>query len=158
MPLLFRMVQLLDWAIAVSWISRVLAWRRMLPRVPDLTQSDDGDGSPLPSITVIVPAKNEAETIAPALRSLLAAKGVAVQIIAVDDRSSDQTGAVMEALALVESNAGCSRLQVLHVTELPPGWLGKTHAMFLAAQQATGEWLLFTDAKVAFHPGALRRA
>jgi glycosyltransferase involved in cell wall biosynthesis len=152
------MVQVLDWVIAVSWISRVLAWRRMLPRVPHLTESDDADGAPLPSITVIVPARNEAATIAPALRSLLATAGLAVQIIAVDDRSSDQTGAVMEAMAQVEGNAGRSRLQVLHVTELPPGWLGKTHAMFLAAQQATGEWLLFTDADVVFHPDALRRA
>lgn len=49
-------------------------------------------------------------------------------------------------------------LEVLHVAELPPGWLGKTHAMSLAAQQATGEWLLFTDADVVFHPDALRRA
>jgi glycosyltransferase involved in cell wall biosynthesis len=158
MPLLFRMVQVLDWAIAVSWTSRVLAWRRMLPRVPDLTQSGDLPGGPLPSITVIVPARNEAETIAPALRSLLATEGVALQIVAVDDRSSDQTGAVMEAMAQVERNTGRPTLQVLHVTELPPGWLGKTHAMFLGAQQATGEWLLFTDADVVFHPDALRRS
>ncbi len=152
------MVQVLDWAIAVSWTSRVLAWRRMLPRVPDLTQADGSHGAPLPSITVIVPARNEAETIAPGLRSLLATEGVALQIVTVDDRSSDETGAVMDAMAQAERAAGRSRLQVLHVTELPPGWLGKTHAMFLAAQQATGEWLLFTDADVIFHPDALRRA
>src|ERR1700722_11615264 len=112
MPLLFRMVQVLDWAIAVSWTLRVLAWRRMLPRVPDLTQADESDGGPLPSITVIVPARNEAQTIAPALRSLLATEGVALQIVAVDDRSSDQTGAVMEAMAQVERNAGRPMLQV----------------------------------------------
>ncbi len=152
------MVQVLDWAIAVSWAWRVLAWRRMLPQVPNLTQSAASDEGTLPSITVIVPARNEAETIAPALRSLLATEGVAVQIVAVDDRSSDQTGSVMDAMAQVERTAGRSRLQVLHVTELPPGWLGKTHAMFQAAQQATGEWLLFTDADVIFHPDALRRA
>ena len=49
-------------------------------------------------------------------------------------------------------------LEVMHVAELPSGWLGKTHAMSLAAQQATGEWMLFTDADVVFHPDALRRA
>jgi glycosyltransferase involved in cell wall biosynthesis len=153
------MVQVLDWAIALSWTSRVLSWRRMLPLVPDLAQADYPHAGPLPSMTVIVPARNEAETIGPSLRSLLATEGLAaLQIVAVDDRSTDQTGAVMEALAQVERDAVRQMLQVLHVTELPPGWLGKTHAMSVGAQQATGEWLLFTDADVVFHPHALRRA
>src|ERR1700733_12802397 len=158
MPLLFRMAQVLDWIIAVSWIWRVLAWRRNLPLVADLAQSDYPQAGPLPSLTVIVPARNEADNIAATLRSLLAAEDVALQIVGVDDRSTDQTGAVMEAMAQVERDAGRKRLQVLHVAELPPGWLGKTHAMSLAAQQATGQWLLFTDADVVFHPHALRRA
>jgi glycosyltransferase involved in cell wall biosynthesis len=152
------MAQGLDWIIAVAWISRVLAWRRMLPRVPDLAQGDRPQAGSLPSMTVIVPARNEAENIAATLRSLLATEGVALQIVAVDDRSTDHTGAIMEAMAQVETEAGRQMLRVLHVTDLPPGWLGKTHAMSLAAQQATGEWLLFTDADVVFHPDALRRA
>jgi cellulose synthase/poly-beta-1,6-N-acetylglucosamine synthase-like glycosyltransferase len=49
-------------------------------------------------------------------------------------------------------------LKVVHLTELPPGWLGKTHAMWTASRQATGDWLLFTDADVLFKPDALRRA
>jgi glycosyltransferase involved in cell wall biosynthesis len=162
MPLLIRMVQLVDWAIALSWALRVLAWRRMLPLVPDLTRTTGLHPgqlpSRLPSMTVIVPARNEAENIAATLRSLLVADGVALQVIAVDDRSTDQTGAIMEAMARSEWDAGGKRLHVLHVEELPAGWLGKTHAMSLAAQQATGEWLLFTDADVVFHPDALRRA
>jgi glycosyltransferase involved in cell wall biosynthesis len=158
MLLLFRMAQAVDWIIALSWTSRVLAWRRMLPRVPDLAQREYPQAGPLPSLTVIVPARNESESIAPALRSLLATEGVALQIVAVDDRSTDQTGAVMETMAQAERDAGRPILQVLHVAELPAGWLGKTHAMSLAAQQATGEWLLFTDADVVFHPDALRRA
>jgi glycosyltransferase involved in cell wall biosynthesis len=166
MPLFFRMVQVLDWVIALSWTLRVLGWRRMLPLVPDLTPADYAGRyphmGPLPSMTVIVPARNEAESIAATLRSLLAIDGVALQIIAVDDRSTDQTGAIMEAIAHGDKDGGGRMLQVklnvLHVAELPPGWLGKTHAMSLAAQQATGEWLLFTDADVVFHPDALRRA
>ena len=51
-----------------------------------------------------------------------------------------------------------ARLKVIHISELPSGWLGKTHAMWTAVQQATGEWLLFTDADVLFKPDALRRA
>jgi glycosyltransferase involved in cell wall biosynthesis len=166
MPLLFRMVQVLDWIIALSWTARVLVWRRMLPLVPNLGQAGYPHAGPLPSMTVIVPARNEADNIAATLRSLLAAEGVKLQIVAVDDRSTDQTGAVMEAMAQIERDAGRQMLpvtlpvtlEVLHVTELPPGWLGKTHAMSLAAQQATGEWLLFTDADVVFHRDTLRRA
>jgi glycosyltransferase involved in cell wall biosynthesis len=160
------MVQVLDWIIALSWTARVLVWRRMLPLVPNLGQAGYPHAGRLPSMTVIVPARNEADNIAATLRSLLAAEGVKLQIVAVDDRSTDQTGAVMEAMAQVERDAGGQMLQitlpvtleVLHVTELPPGWLGKTHAMSLAAQQATGEWLLFTDADVVFHRDTLRRA
>ena len=50
------------------------------------------------------------------------------------------------------------RLRVIHIPELPPGWLGKTHAMWTAGKQASGDWLLFTDADVLFKPDALRRA
>ena len=153
-----RTVLALDWVIALLWTMRALEWRRMLPLVPDLTRTEYPYPIPLPSLTVIVPARNEAANIAATLRSLLAAIGVVLQIIAVDDRSTDQTGAIMEAVAQGEGGAGGRTLQVLHVAELPSGWLGKTHAMALGAQQATGEWLLFTDGDVLFHRDALRRA
>jgi glycosyltransferase involved in cell wall biosynthesis len=163
MAVFFRIVQVLDWVVALSWMTRVLVWRRMLPRVPDLTRTGYAHRGPaLPSLSVIVPARNEAVSIAATLRSLVAADGVVLQIIAVDDRSTDQTGAIMESVAASmagnEGGAAGKRLEVLRVAELPSGWLGKTHAMALAAQQATGEWLLFTDGDVLFHPDALRRA
>src|SRR2546430_776475 len=56
------------------------------------------------------------------------------------------------------SNLGGPILQVIHHDELPSGWLGKTHAMWTAANAATGDWLLFTDADVLFQPDSLRRA
>jgi glycosyltransferase involved in cell wall biosynthesis len=156
MPVFHWMIQALEWLIALAWLWRVLVWRRMLQRVPDLVRTRYADSAlSLPGLSVIVPARNEARNIAATLRSLLAAEGVALEIIAVDDRSTDETGAIMERMT--ESVAG-KALQVLHVAELPPGWLGKTHAMALAAEQATGEWLLFTDGDVLFHPEALRRA
>ena len=77
-----------------------------------------------------------------------------LEIIAVNDRSTDATGQVMDEVMAAQGG----RLQVLHVHELPAGWLGKTHAMALAARRATGDWLLFTDADVLFQPDALRRA
>ncbi len=144
----------LDWLIVLSWLMRALLWRRMLPGVPDICQVVESPQlQSLPSLTVIVPARNEAADITATLESLLASEAVDLQVIAVNDRSTDQTGACMEAVAGAKKS-----LLVLHVTELPSGWLGKTHAMALAAQQATGEWLLFTDADVAFRPDALRRA
>jgi cellulose synthase/poly-beta-1,6-N-acetylglucosamine synthase-like glycosyltransferase len=145
------MVHVLGWLIALAWLLRVLEWRFQLHRVPDLTDSAYAMPSgPLPRLSVIVPARNEEANVAATLHSLLASEGVELQVIAVDDRSTDQTGKAMGTLA--------GQATILHVEDLPAGWLGKTHAMALAAQQATGDWLLFTDADVLFHPDALRRA
>jgi glycosyltransferase involved in cell wall biosynthesis len=159
-PVFFRITQVLDWLVALSWLMRVLVWGGMLRHVPDLTRTIETHPA-LPVLSVIVPARNEAAGIAATLRSLLAAEGVGLQILAVNDRSTDQTGPIMESLAesrVGEGGAPGKTLQILHVSELPSGWLGKTHAMALAAQHATGEWLLFTDGDVLFRPDALRRA
>jgi cellulose synthase/poly-beta-1,6-N-acetylglucosamine synthase-like glycosyltransferase len=74
MPVFFRLVQALDWFIALAWLLRVMVWRRMLRRVPDLVHSSYA--GTLPRLSVIVPARNEAPNIAATLRSLLAAEGV----------------------------------------------------------------------------------
>jgi glycosyltransferase involved in cell wall biosynthesis len=116
-----------------------------------------GDGALVsPRISVIVPACNEEERIEGTLRSLMATEGVRLEIIAVDDRSVDGTGARMDAVA-AEAGAGGSghSLRVIHIKELPAGWMGKAHAMALAAGQATAPWLLFTDGDVWFAPRAL---
>jgi hypothetical protein len=107
----------------------------------------------LPSLSVLVPACNEEKTLAAALRSLLAVDYPDLEIVLVNDRSTDSTGDLIESLG-----AGDARVRVVHVQELPPGWLGKTHALQLASQNARGEWLLFTDADVHFEPDSLRRA
>src|SRR5437660_12369723 len=78
------------------------------------------------------------------------------EVIVVDDRSIDRTGEIMDRVAVDAVAQG--RLKVIHVRELPPGWLGKTHAMWTAAQQADGEGLLFTDGVVLFKPDSVRRA
>jgi len=106
-----------------------------------------------PRVSVVIAARNEAATLAAALPTVLALDYPELEFIAVNDRSEDDTGAILERLAAADP-----RLRVLHVRELPPGWLGKTHALHLGAQQATGEWILFTDADVHFTPEALVRA
>jgi cellulose synthase/poly-beta-1,6-N-acetylglucosamine synthase-like glycosyltransferase len=150
------------WGIAAAWLSRVIPALWMLPRVPNLLEptqaSADAGGDPAtwPSVTVIVPAKDEAVAIEPSLRSLLCCDYPKLQVIAVDDRSTDATGRLMDEVASSPDSQG--RLRVLHVKELPEGWLGKPHAMALAAEGAGSDWLLFTDADVLFDPRSIRLA
>jgi glycosyltransferase involved in cell wall biosynthesis len=127
-----------------------------LPKIDDLCRAewDLTAAESSPSVSVIVPALNEEAAIGACLRSLVAQDYPNLDIIAADDRSTDRTGAVMDEVA-ASSNG---RLRVLHITELPAGWLGKTHAMWKAAAESTADWLLFTDGDVIFSPDALRRA
>lgn len=145
--------------LAVVWLSRVLDAALGMPRVPDLLQAAWGQtaaqGS-APRVSIIVPARDEEQSIERCLQSLLALEYPDYEIIAVDDRSSDATGQIMERVAAAAPQP--ARLKVIHVQELPAGWLGKTHAMWTAARQASGDWLLFTDGDVFFRPEALRRA
>jgi glycosyltransferase involved in cell wall biosynthesis len=142
------------WLVALAWVWKALDAARGLARIPDITrQQYDRTPDGNPSLTVIVPARNEAADVAACLESLLQQDYNNLQIIAVDDRSSDRTGAIMEALAAEHPH----KLHVLHITKLPPGWLGKTHAMSFAARHAGSDYLLFTDADILFRPDALRR-
>jgi len=106
-----------------------------------------------PSLSVIIPACNEAEHIEAALSSLLAQDYPSLEIIVVDDRSTDTTGAILDRMATTDS-----RIQVIHISHLPEGWLGKVHALHQGVQRAHGDWLLFSDADIHFAAGMLRRA
>jgi cellulose synthase/poly-beta-1,6-N-acetylglucosamine synthase-like glycosyltransferase len=108
---------------------------------------------PFPALTVVVPCRDEARGVDAAVRSLLAQDLPDLQVVAVDDRSTDGTGELLDRLA-----ARDARLEVIHVAALPPGWLGKNHACAAGARRARGGWILFTDGDVVFAPGALRRA
>lgn len=112
---------------------------------------------PEPDLTVVVPARNEEASIAATLRSLLASSGLRLQIVAINDRSGDGTGAEMKRIQ-TEAVTSPHHLEVLTIETLPAGWLGKPHAMVLAAARARAPWILFTDADVLFAPDALLRA
>ncbi len=150
------------WLIAAAWLSRVIPALWMLPRVPNLLGRADSLGDALdasttwPSVTVVVPAKDEEVAIERSLRSLVDCDYPNLQVVAVDDRSTDATGRLMDEVASSPEARG--RMRVLHVKDLPDGWLGKPHAMALAAEGATSDWLLFTDADVIFDPRAIRLA
>jgi len=110
-------------------------------------------GDRLPALTVVLAARDEEEAIEHAVRSLLTQDYPVLGIVAVDDRSTDRTGAILDRLAVEDP-----RLSVVHLRELPAGWLGKTHALWVGASRAPGEFLLFTDGDVVFGRQALRRA
>lgn len=143
------------WIVAALWVWRGIAAVRGLPKVPNILRPEY-DAAPVdgPKLTAIVPALNEEGNVGVCLESLLGQDYRALEIVAVNDRSTDRTGAVMEALAAKYPR----RLRVIHVTELPAGWLGKTHAMALAAQGSSSEYVLFTDADVIYRRDALRRS
>lgn len=142
--------------LALAWFSRLAAAAIGMPGVADVARPEwDTRPTPEPRLSIIVPARNEEENIAHSIEQLLALDYANYEVIAVDDRSTDRTGEILDRLA--ETPRAHGRFKVIHVDSLPTGWLGKTHAMWSASQQATGDWLLFTDADVVFKPDSVRR-
>jgi glycosyltransferase involved in cell wall biosynthesis len=144
--------------LAVIWLSRVIDTSLGVRTLVNITRPewDRNPATPSgnPRVTIIVPARNEEAAIRQALSQLLVLDYDNYEVIAVDDRSTDRTGEIMDEVA---ATAG-GKLKIIHVHELPRGWMGKAHAMWSAGRQATGDWLLFTDADVMFRPDCLRRA
>ncbi|MFY9904063.1 MAG: glycosyltransferase family 2 protein, partial [Terriglobales bacterium] len=156
--------QIVNWIagaiLALAWFSRIVEAVMGMPHVVDIARPE-WDRRPVtangePRVSIIVPARNEEQDIRETLAKLLALDYSNYEVIAVNDRSTDRTGEIMDQVA--ESLPAHALLKLIHISELPSGWLGKTHAMWTASQQATGDWLLFTDADVLFKPDSLRRA
>ena len=167
--------------LALAWFSRIVDAAFGLPSIADIARPE-WDRKPAtpngePRVSIIVPARNEEESIRATLTQLLALDYGNYEIIAINDRSTDSTGRIMDEVAsscgagalargsaaperraIAGGGAHATRLRVIHIADLPAGWLGKTHAMWMAGKQATGDWLLFTDADVLFKPDTLRRA
>jgi len=133
--------------LLMSWIYFGFA---SVPKLIDEEPLTDGE---LPSLTIVFGARNEEAELERALRSLIAIDYPDLEIIAVNDRSTDTTGEIMDRV-------GCEsdRLQIIHNDSLPEGWLGKNYVLQLASQQASGEYILMTDADVSMKADALRRA
>jgi glycosyltransferase involved in cell wall biosynthesis len=149
----------MNWLLLLAWLTlagylwcalTALLGIRKLHQLRDLPPDLPAQ---LPLVSIIIPALNEEEGLEPALRSILALDYPALEIIAVDDRSTDSTPAILDRLG-----GEFPQLKVIHIHALPPGWLGKNHALWLGAGRAKGELLLFTDADVRMAPSALARA
>lgn len=149
-------VQILGYAIAAAWCVRTTEAMRGLGGVEDLTDLKWERAAPEgePGLVVVVPARDEEANIAQTLDALMRQEYKALFVAAVDDRSDDETGEIMDGFA----RKFADRVGVLHVKQLPEGWLGKTHAMQKAVEATESEWVLFTDADVLFSPSSLRRA
>jgi glycosyltransferase involved in cell wall biosynthesis len=132
----------------VKLFEALRAWRLVRP-LPEESPA----GLEHPGLSVVIPARNEERKLEGALRTVLGQNYPKLEVILVDDRSTDGTASIMERLS-----AGREEAVVIHIEELPEGWLGKNHAIWVGAQRARGDWLLLTDADVHFHPTAFRRA
>lgn len=143
-------------ALGALWIAAALLFSRGvggLRRLEGAAEAESGAVAEWPRVSIIVASRDEAEHVPAALGSLLALDYPDHEVIAVNDRSTDGTGEAIDALARQDP-----RLRAVDVRELPAGWLGKCNALRRGVEAASGEWLLFTDADVKFHPGTLRRA
>lgn len=139
----------------VAILARMLpAWR--LPRLTTAAQQA-GELGIMPRLSVIIPARNEAGTIEAALASLVRQDYPDLELILIDDRSTDGTGRIMARFAREHAALGRS-IRVVTIEELPHGWLGKNYALWTGARQASGTWLLFTDADIIFAPSCFRLA
>jgi hypothetical protein len=134
-------------AVSIAGLRTVRALRRLVD------EPDDASAGAVPRTSIVVAARDEAATFRHELAMLESLDHPDLELVLVDDRSSDGTGELMDDVARADE-----RVQVVHVTELPDGWLGKVHALEQGRLRASGEWLLFTDADVELHPTLPRRA
>lgn len=146
-----------EWLLTVLWLWRTNDAIRHLGDVPDISQAEWDLIPPedaIPSLTVVVPARNEAENIGATLECLLMQQYSGLRVLAIDDRSTDKTRQIVDEFA----ERYPWRIGAIHIDYLPEGWLGKTFALEVGTRNSASEYLLFTDADVLFSPSSLRRA
>jgi len=139
--------------IASLWVVQGTRAGIGMARLPWLSDAPPLSPGNAPSVSVIFAARDEAEKLPGAIETLLAQDYPRFEVVAVNDRSRDQTSAILHEFERAKPN-----LKVIDIADLPPGWLGKPHALVAGFEQSQGEWLVFTDADVHFAPDVLRRA
>ena len=136
---------------ACVWLACVVVALLGLRSMPDPVSTPSDDSADAPGVSIVLAARDEAARVEQTVRRALAQRNVRAQVIAIDDRSTDGTGAILDRLAREDE-----RLNALRVEALPEGWLGKCHALHLGARRAQHEWILFIDADTWLAPGAAR--
>ena len=155
----FRAVNILAyvlWFVVFVWVVNLVITLYGLARQTRLSSTNNLrlKANDAPLVSVLIPARNEADRVlVESIASILAQDYGRFEVIAVNDRSTDATGAILMSLAAADT-----RLRVIEGAEPPRGWLGKPFAMQQALDHARGEWILATDADMIFDPTALRTA
>ena len=150
MNIIFSILSLIS---ALIGVGTVLPWFKFMNKMPIFLGTDDSNnGAIYPTLSVIIPACNEEESIEQAISQLMSQDYPDLEVIVVNDRSTDKTGVVLEKLKVQYP-----QLKVITIYDLPPNWLGKNHAIYQGVKEATGEWLLFTDADVMFSQASLKK-
>jgi glycosyltransferase involved in cell wall biosynthesis len=130
-------------------LTRLALWGARAPRL----RSFDASLDHWPLVSVVIAARNEERNVGEALQSVLRLDYSNLEVVFVNDRSTDRTGEIVRDIAHHDP-----RLRVIEIAELPNGWLGKNHALHRGAAESSGEILLFTDADVVFESPVLRNA
>ena len=136
--------------VLAGWVVQLWLALRIRAALPPLRDLPPPARDAWPRVSIVVPARDEGLHVAAALASKRSCGYPSLEVIAIDDRSTDDTGALIDRAAAADP-----RVVAVHVTELPDGWLGKVHAMARGLERATGEWVLLSDADVHVEPGAL---
>lgn len=140
------------------WFATFLIHWRGLKHVPELAiESDQLPNAPF--LSIIIAAKDEEKSIVQTLKSLLHQKYENVEIIVVNDRSTDNTAINIENFMKEIKSEGFNQdIKVIHIHELPRGWLGKNYALLQGYLRASGNYILFTDADIQFSPDTIGSA
>src|ERR1700686_3838671 len=127
--------------IASLWVIQGIRAGVGMARLPWLSDAPALPPGGAPLVSVIFAARDEAEKLPGAIATLLAQDYPRFEVVAVNDRSQDRTPAILHEFERARPN-----LKVIDIADLPPGWLGKQHALVAGFEQSKGEWLVFTDA------------
>jgi len=146
-----HVLEIAAWCGVVWWGLACLNVLLNLVLIPRLARESPA-GAP-PSLSVVIPARDEEAAVEDAVTSHCIQDYPGLQVVVVDDRSTDGTGAILERLS-----RRFPQLEVVRGSEPPEGWLGKAHALALGLGRATGELVLLADADVRFEPGVHRQA
>lgn len=157
---MIRSMSIADWILAIYavifcglWTFYYLSVTRSVLSIPVFEDQRPPEPSRWPRVSIIVAARDEAKTIGPAVLSLCGLDYPDLEIIVVNDRSTDRTGEILEDLCRRDG-----RIQTVRIDRLPEQWLGKVHALYRGTEKSGGDWILYTDADVVFRADTLRRA
>lgn len=148
--MLCRIAMLAYLLVCLAYWARIAYGALRVSRLPRLSDSAPPESQQLPKLSVVIAARDEADKITPAAETLLSEDCGELEIILVDDRSTDGTGEAIDALA-----ARDERIRPVHIGQLPAGWLGKVNALNEGLRHSSGEFVLFSDADVHFGRGTL---